>query len=524
LQPFASFLCCRSAAEGAFDESSEMNHPPRIMHRFLGFVLLLVCLAVGRHPTFAAAETRTLSLQDCFRLALEHNLDVQIERFGPEISGFNYEASRGAYDPALNMSVNRSYTKSPGGTDPRGFVTSTETDTDRYSFGLGGLLPWGMTYNVGPNMARSGGTRFLGGSEYSSSVAVTVRQPLLRNLWIDNARQQLLITRKNQEISAYDLENQIISILTRVEQVYYDLIFARENVKVQEKALELAEKLLEENRKRVQVGAMAPLDEKQAESQVAARRADLLDAQRTLSTQQNNLRNLLTDDYGAWHQVRIDPADPLLAVPEDFDLQESWQRGLAQRPDLLRARADLERRDIQLRFQRNQIYPSLDLEATYGQSGLESSFGDVVGRTLEGSAPRHTIGLVFSIPLYNRDAKNRYQATRAEKMQAILRLKKQEQDIVVQIDESVNLARTQFQRIEATRQARLYAEAALEAEEKKLASGKSTSFIVLQLQRDLTTARSNEIRALADYRKALAALAQARGATLERSQLKVEIK
>jgi outer membrane protein TolC len=131
---------------------------------------------------------------------------------------------------------------------------------------------------------------------------------------------------------------------------------------------------------------------------------------------------------------------------------------------------------------------------------------------------------VFSVPLYNRGAKNSYQATRAEKQQALLRLKKLEQDVVVSIDEAVNLSRSNFQRIEATRQARLYAEAALEAEEKKLASGKSTSFVVLQLQRDLTNARSSEIRAMADYHKALSTLSQARGSTLQRNKLTLQVK
>jgi len=496
------------------------------MHRARFVAVVAVSLLASAGVSRAAEpETRQLSLQDCFRLALEHNLDVQIERFGPEIADFNYEATRGAYDPTFTSRFRRSYERTAGSVDARGIFATPDRDTDFYSFaGLTGQLPSGLSYTVGPlNAIRNNQPGFLG-ANYTSSIGVTVSQPLLRNLWIDDARRQILVARKNKEISAYTLENQVINVLTRVEQVYYELIFAHENVKVQEKALELAEKLLEENRKRVEVGAMAPLDEKQAESQVAARRADLLDARRALGTQQNNLRNLLTDEYGDWHHVRIEPTDPLVAVPEELNVQESWQQGLAQRPDLLQARAELERRDIDLRYRKNQIYPSLSLEGGYGQTGRNTDMGEVVTDLLERNANNHYIGLVFSVPLYNRGAKNSYQATRAEKQQALLRLKKLEQDVVVSIDEAVNLARSNFQRIEATRQARLYAEAALEAEEKKLASGKSTSFVVLQLQRDLTNARSSEIRAMADYHKALSTLSQARGSTLQRNKLTLQVK
>src|SRR5690606_24897163 len=114
--------------------------------------------------------------------------------------------------------------------------------------------------------------------------------------------------------------------------------------------------------------------------------------------------------------------------------------------------------------------------------------------------------------------------TKAEKEQTLLVLKRLEQGILMEIENAVDLAKTNFERVDATRQARLYAEAALEAEQKKLENGKSTSFIVLQLQRDLTTARSAEIRALADYNKALAQLAFSEGTVFERNRLSVNVK
>src|SRR5439155_2748694 len=127
-----------------------------------------------------------------------------------------------------------------------------------------------------------------------------------------------------------------MTTVTAVEEAYYNLLFAQENVKVQQKALELADRLLAENKKRVEVGALAPLDEKQAESQAAASRADLLAALGTEDTQQRVLKNLLSDNYELWKDVSIHSAGAMPApVAQKFDLQESWRRGLSQRPDLL---------------------------------------------------------------------------------------------------------------------------------------------------------------------------------------------
>jgi outer membrane protein len=137
----------------------------------------------------------------------------------------------------------------------------------------------------------------------------------------------------------------------------------------------------------------------------------------------------------------------------------------------------------------------------------------------DGDKPFYFYGGRLVVPLGNGAARNRYKSTRAAREQSLLALKKQEQDIMIQIDNHVKLAQANFERIGATREAREYAEAALAAEQKKLENGKSTSFVVLQLQRDLTEARSDEISALVQYKRSLASLAQAEGSTLERDKI-----
>ena len=482
--------------------------------------------AVPATPTVPMGE-RKLSLDDCIQEALRHNFDVQIQRLAPQGAKFNLDALSGAYDPTTGLSATHSSNKSPGGNDAQGRpFPGNEITVNNVGPFMRGLLPFGMTYDATVGINQRDGTLVnAAGAQYSTAANISLRQPLLKNFWIDTTRHSILISKRDLTMSEQDLVAQIINSVTAVQQAYYDLIYSRENVKVQEQSLALAQQLLSENKKRVEVGVLAPLDEKQAESQVASVKADLLGAQLGFETAQNALKNLITDDYVAWHRGLIVPAEQMIPIAEPLDLQGSWQKGLTLRPDYAKARLDVEKQDIHLKFYSNQRYPTLDLVGSYGQNGLNGALGNAVYDVRPGGpSPNYSAGVVFSVPLGNRDAKNRYASTKIDKQQSLLRLKKLEQTVMVQIDDAVKQTRIQFERIESTRKAREFAQAAIEAERTKLANGKSTSFVVLQLQRDLTAASSTEIRALTDYNKAVATLAQNEGTTLVRNKLSVEIR
>jgi outer membrane protein TolC len=311
-----------------------------------------------------------------------------------------------------------------------------------------------------------------------------------------------------------------------VEIRYYTVIAAADGVRVSEKALELAERLLAENKKRVEVGALAPLDEKQAEAEVATRKADLLSSRRLLEDQQNLLKGLLTDDYSSWLGVNLQPSARLTAVPVSLQLSDSWMVALSRRPEILEAKLNIERQDITIKYQQNQLYPQLDLVGSYGWvgGGDAREYSDVWKQWDSGDNPFFSLGAQLSIPLGNGAARNSLRAARVSRQQLLLGLKRLEQSIMVDVDNAIGSVRTAFERVQATREARIYAQAALEAEQKKLENGKSTSFMVLQFQRDLTAAASTEIRALADYNIALANLSFAEGTTLERNNLEIEVR
>jgi outer membrane protein TolC len=205
-------------------------------------------------------------------------------------------------------------------------------------------------------------------------------------------------------------------------------------------------------------------------------------------------------------------------------LQDSWNKGMAERPDLLQAKLIVEQQGIQLKYSRNQLFPELDLIGTYGFNGAGREFSSAFGQFNEGDRPFYTYGAQLSVPLGNLGPRNQYKSTKATLQQVMLQLKKLEQNVMVEIDNAVKQAESNYQSVEATKQARIYAEEALDAEQKTYAVGKATTFEVLQYQNSLTSARSQEIRALANYNEALANLAAQEGSTLERYNISLEAK
>jgi outer membrane protein TolC len=525
------------------------------------WVCLTAALLAATVATAAAAvaETneppkRSISLQECFQMALQENLDLRIERINPFITRLDVELARAGYDPNFTMTGDHDYAETGGrffsfdvtNPPPARTVHLLSDDgvreTDSFTSKINGLGPYGLSYELSGNLTDTRASTHVFGAQTAGqvpstarilsesvggSVGLTLTQPLLRNFLTDNTRYSIAIAKNRLKSSELGLQLQIINILTAVEQAYYQLIFARESVQVQAEGLRLAQRLAGDDRKRVQIGMLPRLDEKQSESQVAARQADLSAAQRELAAAQNSLKALITASYRDLHDAFLDPTDRMLAQPHGSNLQDSWEKGLTERPDLRQAKLDLERQGITLRYYKNQRLPELNIRGTYGHGASgdpDREFHDAFGDFASGDKPFWGFGAVFSVPLGNKSARERYRQAKVTSDQLVLALKKKEQSILVEIDEAMNSLHTSYDRVQSTSQARAYAEEALNAEQKKLDSGKSTSFVVLQLQRDLTSARSEEIRALADYNKAVAELYRAEGSTLERKHITLEVK
>ena len=489
-------------------------------------------------------SVRPVTLPEVLQMALQNNFDIQFARLSPEIARYNLLGSYGVYDPVFGFGYTYSYSSEPGGFTDEGIpIPSSENSSDRWGNEggmLSGYLPTGLRYNggVGVNRQEFTGIDFetlvnngvtnrvevpFVNETFTGGAGISLTQPLLRDFWIDQPRATIKMNKKRLKISEWQLRAQLMTTISQVENAYLDLIRARENIKVQRAALDYNNQLLRENKKRVEVGALAPLDEKQAEAEVARGVAALLQTEQTYAVALNNLKTLITQDFPSIANVVFDPIETLVAVPSSTELAESWKRGLTMRPEIQQLKLDLEARDIQLKYLKNQIWPALDLVGTYGQSSRNTSYSRALEDLYHDENPRYSYGVVLSIPIGNRSARNTYKAQKVSNAQALIDYKALEQDIMVSIDNAIKLLQSQYQQVEATRQARLFAQDALAAEQKKYENGKSTSFQVLLFQRDLTRTRFEELAALAEYNKALAGLSAAEGGTLTRHSINLNV-
>ena len=212
----------------------------------------------------------------------------------------------------------------------------------------------------------------------------------------------------------------------------------------------------------------------------------------------------MVDDYAQWRLLTILPSNVLLRDPAPFDFNNSWTLAQQGRPDLLNLQVQLEQQHLILRRRGNEKLPQLDLTASAGLAGSAPDLSGVRNQIERKDAPYYSLGLSLALPLGNRREKEAFRIAAAQVEQARLRLRQFRQSVMIQIDDAISQARTNFQRLAATREAREFAEQALINEQAKLARGVSTNFVVLQLQRNLTAARSEEIQSLADYNKATA--------------------
>jgi outer membrane protein len=501
--------------------------------RLLGILLVLAGTSVAALAQTNTPGVQTVSLDDCIQRALEKNLDMRIARYNPPESLTDLQAAYAGYNPTFSVGGQHNYSMSGGGFNPSiGTVPSTTANENSFNSSLGGLTPWGLNYSLKGNVAENYGSGAQGSlsapfDAASGSASISMSQSLLKNFWIDQTRFNIQVGKNRLKYTELGLKQTIMTISTTVEQAYYDLIYARENVAVQEKAVELATQLMVENKKRVEVGALAPLDEKQAEAQAASSQATLIAAKSTLVMQENTVKQLISDNYAAIQPVDIQPAAPLTAPVRVFDRQISWSKGLTERPDLLQAKLDVQRQGVTIKYNFNQLFPELDVVGSYGQSsgGSDiSEFSQALNQIQQGSRPFYSYGGLLTFPVGNTGARATYRKSKLVMEQYVLTLKKLEQTIMVTIDNDIAQAKSSYEQVAATRSAREYAAEALDAEQKKLENGKSTTYTVLQMQRDLTTARGNEIQALATYNKALAQLSLDEGTTLQRLGINVEMK
>jgi outer membrane protein TolC len=357
-------------------------------------------------------------------------------------------------------------------------------------------------------------------------VEFNIMQPLLKDFRIDTVRQQLETNEKLRELSDVDLRATITQTVRGVRNAYWDLVATIDNLDAQQRSLELAQRLLADNEKRVQIGTMAPIDIVEAQAEVARNEEAVIVAEAAIEQAKDNLRALIFDpSMPDFWTVGIEPADAAPFQAQAVDLEAAVAYALENRSDIVQAKNGLDRTDISVRYLQNQILPAVNATLSYGLTGLggtqfvpvdfgaitdstfgrdvlsQRGFGSVIGDVFSNSYPTWSLGVQIQYPLGTSASEASLARARLEHSQTRTQIRNLELQAVAEVRNTARQVQTNQKRIDSARAARELAERRLEAEEKKFAAGIQTSFFVFQAQRDLAQARTNEVRAILDYNK-----------------------
>ena len=472
-------------------------------------------------PEVLPDGTLPFHLRDCLVRGLESNLSLISARLGPEIAAQQVRIADSEFDVGLTSSLAKSRNVSQP-TDP---TIPSGRETESYNIGVGQKLSFGADWSAAFFTSTDDAPGFNFYNPFKvSGVQVTLKVPLLDGRGREQTLESLTLARTNVNISRYDLHRQAQDTMQAVENSYWDLVAARSALGVAERKLKRAQDLLNLNKKKVEVGTLAPIEITVADADVAASEEGLIGAQITLADAQDALMQLLAlpRTSPAW-DAEIVPLDAPVFERQTFDLEQVIEQALISRPEIQQARIDLNDKELLVRNAKRRKLPNADLDMSATSSGdsldvmnlMNEGFRESVEEIPDIVNYNYRLALNVSIPLGNKAAKADFAIAQLNRTRSEILLADQELAIRTEVRSSVRGVMSGIKRVDAAGVSVALQKKKLEAEQKKFDNGMSTSFEVLSFQNDLADAELSEIRAVLNYTKALVTLEKARGQLLE---------
>ncbi len=458
-----------------------------------------------------------LNLQQAISLALAKNFDIQLEQQEHLIAKEQVRNAKSKYDPTLSSSYEEGESDIIG-SDNR---PSDRSRSESASVSVGGLLSPGTTYSlsVSSNTNTFESDDFIG--DFSSFSGLSITQPLLKDFGTGANNFSIKIARKNFEISDWAFKQQIINTISNAIDTYYALYFAEKNLEVAVETRAITQQLVDNNRKRVEVGRMAPSDVVLAEAILARRDVNILIAERALRNQQNRFKAIISDNIEPllnW-DVRPEPLqDPSY---REIDVASDYEIALTHRPDFHQIQIDRDIREMTARRNRNQRLPELDLVTSYGYASRDDGFSSSLKALNDGRNEAYTIGAVFRYPLGNKSAKAQLQIAKSRLLQSEINIERFKQDILLQLDGAAYGVQKSWERIQAAMNSSSLAEQSLTADRRRLETGVGNTRFVINRQTELASAQVSVFRAITDYYRDLTDYDRLLGITLEKYNISV---
>jgi outer membrane protein len=455
------------------------------------------------------------------------------------------------FDPIISGGMDIEHATFPQSSIILNGVQSLQQNSGVANFNYSQGFAWGTLMTVGFNNDRITNNSLFSilSPEVDSAFRFSLRQHLLAGFGFGPNMRFIRIARNNREISDVAFRGQVISTVSQIQNIYWDLVNAYEDVKVKERSLELAEKTLSDDREQVRIGAIAPMEVMKAESEESARSQDLLLSQNEQQLQALLIKNAITRDLSdpVLASAEVIPTDTM-SIPEQepvVPIQDLIGDAQGHRPELAEARIDLTNREITRKAAANALKPQVDLVMFYGAYGLAgvqnpgyagqpicsnppcpplpaSGYSNAFSDLFKNNSPDYSVGINVNIPLRNRGAQADQIRSQLEYRQAQLHLQQLQNQIGIEVRNAQFALVQNRARVEAARKARDLAQQTFDIEQKKKALGASTSNLVLQADRDLAQAESNFVAAESTYEKSRVELDRATGLTLAHAGIEIE--
>jgi len=487
-----------------------------------------------------------LSLKSYLGLVMANNADISIQRLTVVLNRNAITRAFGVFDPLATANFSTTRTLSQSITATQGAPTLNQL-SQPLSFGVSQLLPTGTQYNVSfSDFKNSSNSTFATiNPAYSSSLNLQFTQPLLRGRGAYVTKLPLMIARSRLRGAEYSFADQLMQLVTAAELAYWAVVEARENVRVAEEGLKLADTALKRAQRELELGASSPLDIFQPQQNYANAELQLTQARFNLALAEDALRRQFGADLDPKFRdtpiTLIEPVTP--PAPVRLDKEKLVETALAMRQDLKAARQALDSDDLSIRQSNNLLRPNLSLTGQYGVSGTGGNiyqrtdvFGggsqitgvipggitDALGQLFGFGLPTYGFGLTLSLPLKNHAAAaNLADATVSKRMDA-LRVRSTEQNVRLQVLTAISNVENSKASVELARTARDLAQKRFEAEQKKYELGIDQIFFVLAAQADLTTAESALVRETINYHRNQLTLLERLGTLLEERGIAVQ--
>jgi outer membrane protein TolC len=449
-----------------------------------------------------------------------------------------------SYDPEITVTIGGEHQTTPLSNLQIYGVPGLQLNTSQANFSYTQAFATGTSVEMDWNNGRQTTNSIYSNLNpaVNAQYRVTIRQPLLAGFGLASNLRYVRIARNNKKISDIAFRDQVIETVTQIENIYWDLVSAYEQVDVNEQSLAFAQQNYENAKKQVALEAIPAIEVMRAETEVSRRAQDLTVARTTLELQESLLKNALTKtlDDPILEEMPVIPIDRMdnLQPVETAPLADLIQQAMKTRPELLESEIDLKNREISRVAARNALLPSLSLIAYYGGSGLAGEmnpayqglnsssvpidFGGAVRNAFSNSAPDYLVGVSLIIPLRNRVGKADQYRAELEYRQAELRREQLRKQIRIEVRNAQYAEQQCAARVQSAQKARELAQKTFEVTKREQELGAGSNFQTLTAQRDLALAELDMVTASTAYQKAQIELSRVTGTTLERNAIKID--